>query len=271
MTSKAKKLEKLPTTTASQIRTRIYQATRRPVHLTSSIILTNFGVVSVTGRLGQVHCDVMESICYCAEGLVVMEDGRYKLLVDLFNVRNNARVGGEMLHRMIVELMSAVVEVRKSTSITDCIRMGHLIDFAGHATNSRGEVLTRKNPLGGLRPLWRVELGKASTDLFDFDKIKLHYDPYDIAQMRHGVSQAVIRHALTHSVIPHGGWFINTLIESVCGPISKQKLKNRRSELRDDASNFVKLGFRIVGEKFRKIDLVEQMPDLVEQLPDLVE
>ena len=203
---------------------------------------------------------------FCAEKKGQMEDGRIKLLVDPYRVQKKARQSSrKQLTALLDELLAVVVHV--NVSARQCKSKGHLIDHVTEATTSAGVAIKRANPLGGDRVLWRVEIGKVLTELINSD-IWVGYDPQVIAGLRHGISQAVARHVLTHSHQPRGGWVMDSIINAVSGCLSADKFRDRRRELRSDVGTMNKLGIIIDGDRVRR---VEQTPDIVEQTPGSVE
>ena len=261
---------KMPTATAKEHRLGIYQPTRRPSWLDRQVA-TSWGVVRVVGKLGQAHADVMDALLYCAERRRDLEDGRIKILVDPARVRRVSGVGsGEQFRRLLDELMAAVVEIREPASLC-CL--GHLVDHVDMARRSDGTLITRRNPLDrGERSLWRVELGKALCTLLEKD-IWRGYNPAPIARLRHGISQAIARHMLSHSKAPRGGWIIDNLIRVVAGEISGGPLRHRRRELVSDAESLGMIGLHMEGDRLHRVqqkpDSVQQKPDSVQQKPDV--
>src|SRR5690554_1146804 len=85
-------LEQLPTSTAHQARLQLYQPTRRP-KWAERVIETPWGTATVRGKIGQVHADIVESICRHAEDhRIVAATGHLQVLVDPYKVR--VSVGG---------------------------------------------------------------------------------------------------------------------------------------------------------------------------------
>ncbi|WP_298052633.1 hypothetical protein [uncultured Paenalcaligenes sp.] len=76
-----------PTSTALQARVMIYQPSQRPRERKGEWMETSFGRCRVTGRLGQRHADVVESILYVAERRREISDGGIELLVDPAKLR----------------------------------------------------------------------------------------------------------------------------------------------------------------------------------------
>lgn len=263
--------DRLPTSTAHQARLRLFQPTRRPVYQQTELT-TSWGVVRIKGRLGQTHADVFEAMFRCAEkrGVIADSDGRQrlKLLVDPAMVRKIARQNNsDGLERMINDILGAVIEIRSPEHL-QC--KGHLIDLVENAVDSRGRMLTAYNPLNkGVRPLWRVVIGEVGLRLLDGD-LRLYYDPGPVAQLRHGVSQAVIRFLRGHDKRkqPNGGWTLDSVLFAVCGEqMSSSQRRDRRREVREDKGALSKLGIIINGDRIR----VEQKHGGVEQMPEIME
>lgn len=241
----------MPTTTALVSRLCIFQPTRRPVALYKSEIKTPWGHIKITGRLGQQHADVLESICFHAEKKAVVEDGRIKLLVDPAVIRKSANItSGEQFEKIIIELQTAVLDIIEPSELS-C--SGHIVDHIDKAQRSDGSYITKKNPLGGgERHLWRVELGKALCKLINED-IWRCYDPAPVARIDAGIAQAGARHVLSHKTEPAGGWKVDTLIQAVAGSkLSSVSMRHRRRELLQSADGLLKAGIIIQGGRITK-------------------
>jgi len=262
----------LPTSTTHAIRLCLFQATRRPQVLKRETILTPWGKIKISGKLGQQHADVLEAICYEREKKGSTEDGRIKLLVDPARVRRRAnQVSGSSFDHVLEELQQAVIQIIEPTKLA-C--SGHLIDHIDKALRSDGTHIVRDNPLGGQRHLWRVEIGKAFCKLVSGD-IWLGYDPARLARLDHGISQAVARHVLSHRAQPVGGWHVDTLIEAVtAGAVraGSTAIRDRRRELHRDAPALLDSGILIEAGRLLKVDAAKPLkPDSVEHKPDSVE
>ena len=249
MTTTLNSKSPFPTTTVHTIRLRLFQPTRRPRYLREIEIITPWGQVLATGRLGQSHADLLEAMCHAREAKARTEDGRIKLLVDPARVRRVARLGGEQLEKLSRELMEAVIQIKKPEELA-CL--GHLVDHIDTAARADRTKITRYDPLTkGERNLWKVELGKAFCRLIQQD-LWLGHNPALIAKLAHGITQAVARHVLTHKNQPAGGWKLDTLIHAVAGQMSPEALRHRRRELRNDASALEKIGIAIHGDRVIK-------------------
>lgn len=236
--------EVAPTSTAMQARLMIYQPSQRPQQRTGAWVDTSFGRCRVTGRLGQRHADILESMLYVAERRRDISDGGIELLFDPAKVRKTLSDSGysqQRLKALLRDIRAATVEIETPEMKLSGDRIiGGLID---HVVPSS---MTRRNPLtGGQRPLWRARLGVALVMLLDTD-LTLYYPPGPIARLQHGISQAVARHVLTHKRAPKGGWHMDTLLTAVGGnEASSKDMSNWRSRLKQDAENLRKIGIVI--------------------------
>lgn len=235
------------TTTTLESRLRIAQPTRRPI-LLEQVNTNSYGTVRVKGKLGQQHLDVLSAIRYSGKP-VRMDDGRIKLLCDPAEVRRiSNQTSGSTFKNIRDDLMAFIVEIIEPKPLA-CI--GHLVDHIGNATKSDGSLILARNPFGGERHLWRVELGKAACMLLDTD-FRLDYDPGPIARLEHGITQAIARHLMTHKNEPNGGWIIDNLIKMVAGDISAQAMRDRRRELRSEECALKIIGYLVVGDRLKR-------------------
>ena len=233
-----------PTSTALQARVMIYQPSQRPRESAGQWIETGFGRCRVTGRLGQRHADIVESMLYLAERRREISDGGIELLVDPAKLRrmlSDHQYSHDRIKKLLIDLRAATVEiVTPEMERTGDSIIGGLID---HVIPSP---MTRRDPLtGGERHLWRVRLGVALVLLLERD-LSLYYPPAPIARLQHGVSQAIARHVLTHRYDPAGGWHLDTLIRAVNGEaVNSMMLRNFRRRLKDDAVGLLEIGIEI--------------------------
>ncbi len=233
---------RLPTTTVSPARLRMCQPTQRPTYRTGEWIVTPWGRCRVTGRFGQRHQDLLDAFLWHAEKARQIEDGGIEILVDPAKVRktmSDVRHSLSGLQKLIRELREVTLEIETPKLMI----MGGLVD---HVVKSP---VTRPDPMnGGERHLWRVRIGLALAELLRND-LPLHYDPTPITRLQTGISQAIVRHILSHSSQPNGGWDLDNLIRSVCGELDSTMIRHRRRELRIDAAGMEAMGIFIDGER----------------------
>ncbi|MES9844140.1 MAG: hypothetical protein ABW131_05775 [Candidatus Sedimenticola sp. 6PFRAG5] len=155
----------------------------------------------------------------------------------------------EQIQKLLAELRAACVEIETPGLMRTGERIiGGLID---HVVPSS---MTRPNPLtGGNRHLWRVRLGVALVMLMERD-LQIYYDPAPITRLRHGISQAVARHILTHKHVPPGGWRLDTLIGATLGTTaSSQDVRNARRRLKGDAKGLHDIGIEVDGDRVNRV------------------
>lgn len=230
-----------PTSTALQARVALFQPSQRPTLQKNKHLTTSYGECSVTGRLGQRHADLLEALLFCAERKREINDGGIELLVDPAQVRktlSDSRYSYEQIEKLLVELRTATITIRATN--LDFPVIGGLID---HVIPSP---MTRHDPLtGGERSLWRVRLGIALVMLLEND-LALYYQPAPLARLKHGVSQAVARHVLTHKNTPAGGWQMDTLIKAVYGnQPTAATIRKSRFNLKQDIEKLAEIGIEI--------------------------
>jgi len=233
---------KYPTTTVIPARVRIFQPSQRPTARRGEWIETAWGRVRVSGRLGQRHADIYESIRYTA---LDSRDvgGQTDLLIDPARVRRaiGQQYSYSTLWRLLDEIMQATVEI----DAPELHAIGHLIDSV---IESKKRV---RDPLGGDRVLWVVRLGLAARALDERD-LPLHYDPAPIARLQHGISQALARHVLTHKTEPQGGWTLDGLITVVAGEITEQAMRDARRRVRSDTAGLAEIGIEVEVDRVRR-------------------
>lgn len=237
----------VPTTTAIQSRVVVYQPTQRPRLMTGEWHKTAWGVCKVDGRLGQRHADLVEALFFTAEKKRTVDDGGMELLVDPAQVRkclSDSRYSFTQIEKLLVELRAATITIEMPA--LDFPIVGGLID---HVVPSK---ITRPDPLTGKeRHMWRVRVGVALRILLDHD-LHLYYDPTPIARLTHGISQAVVRHILSHKNEPKGGWHIDAILQTVSGKTGTgQWIRNDRRRLKSDAESMAKIGVIVDGDRIR--------------------
>lgn len=266
----------LQISTVHQSRCQIYQPTRRPMHLTEETeFSTSWGIATIKGRLGQAHADVFEAIMFTAiDCWHDSEFGTTDLLVDPYQLRKILGAGKgtikgkpsmgskDGLKHIMDDIMQVLVSLKVPAKGIEI--HGHIVDYYEEVDgtvecslkkvhrakiNDEGQIETYTDSIVG-RKLWKVVIGKA-WNLLNSQDIGLFYNPWPLAKLQSGISQAVARHVMTHKQEPNGGWIIDSLLETV-GAGTKAELRNRRRELRNDRIGFENLGFLIVGDRLTR-------------------
>jgi len=242
----------MPTTTRSQGRVQLYQPTQRPTRRAGSWQESSWGRVRVSGRLGQRHADLVESICACAIARREIADGGLELLVDPHQVRRvlaggRGQYSAEQMAVLLADLRAVVVEL-ETPAMGGERAIGGLVD---HWLPDGGAA---RDPLTGTtRQLWRVRLGALLVELLRHDAA-IWRDPAPIAALRSGVSQAVARHILTHQGQPQGGWRLDGLLDAVGVATGSEARRKARSRVRGDLDGLAGLGIVIDGDRVRLAD-----------------
>jgi len=241
----AKVFQSLPTSTANQARLQVYQPTRRPTWQ-SRVIENAWGRATIRGKVGQVHADIVESICRLArDHRLIEQTGHLQVLVDPYQVRLS--VGGgkpysaDTLWNMLTELREVSITVEIPSRGIKVL--GGILDRVEESPATEVNPLTRQE-----RHLWRVTFDPAFAALFAND-LALNYDPAPLAKIETGVAQAVARHILTHRNAPQGGWKIDALIDQVGAGGDSTTVRNRRRDIHKCAESLASVGLRIEGDR----------------------
>lgn len=248
--SKQKSLfDDLPVTTAHQARVQMYQATKKPKHITETFE-TQWGTVKVHGKIGQMHAGMMEALFTCAENARHFDSGQIQLLVDPHKLRTMTYGGKAGSYQGLWDLLTDLMGVVIDLYVPDrnLRALGHVLSHVEDSTK------TRKNPLTGEdRPMWRVTVAEAYVKIMGKD-LPMHYDPKPIAQLTTGIAQAVARHAATHKHAPSGGWHLDGLIQAAGGGKTTRQLQTQRADLKSDLEGLKALGLSIEDGRVKRVD-----------------
>lgn len=247
----------MPTTTALQARLPIFQPTDRPVTTAGGgeWTVTSWGRVRIAGRLGQRHADCLQALLHTALARRSTDDGSIELLVDPAAVRRTMSArgySGLRLETLMRELRTCTIDLQAPALEAPWI-LGGLLDHVEKSPK------TAPDPLGGVRHLLRVRLGKPLAILLQNDLL-FTYDPAPIARLRHGITKAVVRHAKTHRDEPDGGWILDHLIAAVGGAAGGTALRNRRREIVADAPSLPACGVALVDGRLHFVENAPQPP-----------
>ena len=232
MAAHSKRPGELPTAPAHAARLAIYEPTQKPGRRVGEWMQTSWGRARVEGRLGQRHADAIEACQHCAQQSYIEPDGRMRLLVDPYRVRQ--AIGQHYSHQrlwvLLRDVMGAVVEWESTAGHRG---LGHIIDDVVESP------VTARDPLSGRsRALWRVTLGAAWVQLVGAD-IALRYDPAPVAALAHGISQAAARLMLGQ---PGGTRYsVETVLDHL-GVGQGQGRRNARRRLAADAGGMEAAG-----------------------------
>lgn len=232
--------KKLPTSTVTPIRLCVFQATRRPVQAIRTVA-TAFGSLTVDGRLGQAHADLMECVMFCAEKHRI-ENGQLQIIVDPYRVRmvmgGGKQFSAEQIKTLRRDLLKAIMTIE-----TDDFRVhGHAVEKVVVSK------LTKPDPrewATGERHLEAWVFSKEWTELIK-DDIARHYNPTPLCRIDRGGVAAIARHVLTHQHQPNGGWKLGALAKAA--GVERRADKVRR-DMQDNAGALAELGIHIEDDR----------------------
>ena len=248
--------DRLPTTTILQGRLQMYEASKRPKTRNETESKNKHGRCVVTGKLGQRHQDLLDSVMYHAENPERPDDLSIDIIVDPAAVRRTM-AGGENgetysrdhIERLIAELRSVTVKIYSNRLQSEII--GGLID---HVVKDE-EVGSRP---GIRRNLWKVRLGAAAVELLEQD-YWLYYNPALIAKLHYGITQSVARWVLGQydNKQPKGGWYLDTVIKDNVikdneHEIPKRQLRKLRMKVREEAEELSEIGINLSNDRITK-------------------
>lgn len=237
---------KPPVCVAHESKLPVFQPTRRPSRVRQQRFDTAHGSVTVTGKLGQGHRDVLDAVIACCERSK-LEDGRLAVLVDPYQLRkmvSSGRDGGmfpyDHIRRLLRDLRTAEV-VMDMPALKLRVTDGILADFEESAITKEPESWEFQTKSGGRRPMLKVTFGKNWTRMMIMDLSVVYRLPIVIG-MRHGASQATARYCLSHRKV-------HDTLDGVLMKIgydmtgkTPRAVNKVKSEIRSDAEALAALG-----------------------------
>lgn len=236
--------DRLPTATATPIRLQVFQPTRRPKQLVRTIE-TAFGSVSVDGRLGQAHADLLECVMFHSVHHEIIR-GRLGVLVDPYRIRKamgggQAAYSGGRIKDFERDLLRAVMTVE-----TPKIEIrGHILDKVVEAKTTATDPRKWLGTASAERHFQLWVFSEEWTKLVRED-IGRFYDPAPLCRIEHGSVSALARHVLTHQHQPNGGWKLEGLIKAAGVERRQDKV---RQEMRGSAAALAEVGIQIDGDR----------------------
>jgi len=224
------------------IRLCVFQATRRPKQLVRTI-QTAFGSLTIDGRLGQAHADLIECVMHYAIKHDVI-GGRMGVLVDPYRIRK-AMGGGEQYSAEQIKVLAR--DLRKAELETDAAKLnikGHIVEKVIQAKTT---VADPRGWSAGERHLELWVFSQEWTELIRRD-IGRFYDPTKLCGIKHGSVAAIARHVLTHQHQhqPNGGWKLDGLMRAA--GVERQASKVR-TEITESLAALTEMGIEIEGNR----------------------
>ena len=272
-------MQKLPAAFVHEARLRIFKPSRRPTaEKQTEAIETSYGKIEVEHRavqhqdnptrftirpLGLAHADLLDSMRQTALDSVIDGAGRLAMLIDPARAR---RAGGfkcslHDLEVLLDDMAAAIIKIHEPTRMKTT---GHLVDTWRSAEDANGQIISLPCPLARTlrhgsrtaRHLWQITIGDVGMQMLMHD-LPVDY-PLDLIHgLRFGASQAAARWLLGQASDrqPNGGWRLDTVIQGVCGPLGSEDMRNRRREMKEDASAFAALGILILDGSDARVSL----------------
>jgi len=242
-----KKLKDIGVTTESQNRLPIFEPTLKAKN-GIRVFENRYGKLTVKGRLGQVHKNLLETIFYERELYDFFEDGDNKYLKVLYHeykVKKYLTTGSTTYcHReykqLIEDMKQAYVELEtnkvkvKGPLILEKTASKITKKTKGNLPNLRGKEI----------PLAVITFGPVITTLFE-KELRFTYDPKPILSLSSGISQAVVRFLKTHKNHPSAGYHLKPLVENLVENVEGEKWHDIRRFLKKDLETLKSIGIFI--------------------------
>lgn len=196
-------------TAADACRVPVFAPTRRaggPIE--REVGSDSWGSATITGNLDQRHHDVLDAVLHVARASCVHDTGDITVRVDSAELRRSLgweRWRYEHILGCLLDLVSARVSLR-SANLTEWSGLVMRVSESGEAAperrGSRRALAQAAEPdprrdgsscRGGL--VWEIMISRAWIELLRH--LKCYYPP-EVWQLRHGVSQALVRMMLSH-------------------------------------------------------------------------
>ncbi|MEY2333098.1 hypothetical protein [Acidithiobacillus ferrianus] len=240
----------------------MFQPTRRPVTLSRYVRETPYGTVTITGKLGQGHRDLLDAMLLHSEK-VNIRDGRMNALVDPYQIRKAISAGRTMLpyahiEKLLEDLRTAKVEMTWQDGNRHYrLQEGIITGFVEASSKPVASGTFAQRDANGCdqdhRDMLKITFGQGMTQMLMEDQ-KIHYPLAPVVGMKHGLSQAIARYCLSHKAV-------HETFEGICARVgfdldgkAPRTVRNAKEELRDDAAALATMGIevRACGSVHRK-------------------
>jgi len=247
-----KKLPHIGVTTESLNRLPVFEASMKP-RQGERAYEGKYGKVTVNGRLGQSHKNLLEAILWKKELHDFFKDGDKKYLKVLYDkgkvrryisqAKGYYNYGGYI--SLLEDMKKAFITIETEKIKTE----GYLIiDLYDSPTlkpiNSKSPIIPKQVPLT------TAIFGEVLTALID-NELHFAYDPKPITTLSNGISQAIVRFLKTHRHHPEAGYHLRELVKTIGGPTQGVKWRIIKKALREDADKLESFGIVINFEKER--------------------
>jgi hypothetical protein len=241
-------------TTAALCRLPLIQATRTPKALLDSELKNDFGIVTISGCLGQAHAEILEVMLSNFEDSIKDDFGCVYLLLDPYVLSKEMSRGAAKNYgvlavgKLIDDLQDAKIRMVYSQRRVKNDDTGRIIDLFGKTLDCYPNPL--KNSLPRLK--WRVKLGSLLMNLLEKD-VQISINSSTVGKAKSGIAQSILRRLLTHSVRSGHGFNMDREIQNSHGRcVAGSELRKMRMRIREDAPVFCELGFEVSEKTINK-------------------
>jgi len=255
-----KKLKNIGVATESQNRLPMFEASNKPRQGIRSF-KGRHGEVTVEGRLGQIHKNLLEAILWKKElhsyihtdqtiGNGKIKVKYLKVLFDREKVRKFLAQGkGKYSKQRYKILLDDMMRTILTLNVRGETMRGPLvIDLydspVAKPINTKSPIIPKQVKLT------TIVFGSVITTLLD-NELKFNYNPKKLLALNSGVSQALIRYLATHKNHPPAGYHLKELAKDLDCPIERAEWYDIKRALKRDAETLETLGIVINFERER--------------------
>jgi len=239
--------------TESLNRLPIFEPTIRPSNKIRTFE-SKYGRITVDGRIGQVHKSLLETILYKRKfyDLLIMKNKiRLTVLYNEYEVKKymsqSSTYNKETYDRLIKDMSKTQITLDRKIQTIE----GSLITSK---IKSKLYLRRTKSNLPDLRgkeiPYVLIEFGDAIS-LLIATELRFTYDPKPIMELKHGISQAMVRYLKTHKSHPQSGYHLRILLENLEGQMNDRRWWKIREYLKEDTYKLESIGIIIDFKKDR--------------------
>lgn len=226
----------------------IFQPSRTPKYTEEWEGKWGTASVSVRGKLGQGHRDVLDSLWFGSEAARMSADETLRVLIDPYRLRRHVSSGRSVLpYEHVTNLLRDLVEAEVDIDIPP-LKL-HITD--GILSGFEESPVTKPPPKGaeaiGIlapRHMLQVSFTRDWTQLLKSD-LKVNYSLKHVIGLRHGASQAIARYCLSNKDVNDT---LDGLFEKVRYDTTgktRSAVYKTKAEIRSDRSALHALGITI--------------------------
>jgi hypothetical protein len=253
-----RKLENIGVTTESQNRLPLFEPTLRATYGVR-VFEGKYGKLTIKGRLGQAHKNLLETILWKKEVYEFIEiEGRehLKVLYDEEKIRKylsqKSKYSYEGYKTLLEDMIQTYIELEtEKLRIQGTLIIQRVESIVLKPTKTRSPLIPKQVPLTV------VIFGAVASELIK-NELKFTYDPKLIMALKNGISQALVRYLKTHKNHPSSGYHLKELIKNLVENIEGQKWYDIKRLLKKDAEQLEQLGI-VINFKEDRLFVIEKL------------